>query len=254
MRVAVKEIASPGSGGRYGPSPQSPDRFSASYAAFGRLVAAAYGVEVFRVSGPDSIWGEKYGGNNYDIVAKLPPGAPRKEVALMLQDLLIKRFALVVHWEQRDVSVYEMVVAKGGLKMKEAERARSGAKDTWDLGRGENLEKEGYRALPPGVTRMVHYAASPGIARISARMTVLTALTVDAEQELGRPVLDKTGLGGAYDFDLSYTPETMQEASSQPGPSFTAALEQQLGLKLVPQKRPYRVVTIDHYNKVPTPN
>jgi uncharacterized protein (TIGR03435 family) len=77
---------------------------------------------------------------------------------------------------------------------------------------------------------------------------------------VGRPVVDRTGLKGAYDFDLEFTPDEVQrtppaEAPPDPiGPSLFTAVQSQLGLKLEARKGPVEQIVIDHIEMVPTDN
>jgi uncharacterized protein (TIGR03435 family) len=87
------------------------------------------------------------------------------------------------------------------------------------------------------------------------------------ERDTGRPVVDKTGLTGKYDFKLDYSIEDLggqrwvalaarvgADAPNDSGPSLFAAVQRQLGLKLEDRKAPYDVIVIDHVEKVPTGN
>ena len=72
-----------------------------------------------------------------------------------------------------------------------------------------------------------------------------------------RPVIDKTGLSGVYDYDVLYQPEFQGanvDDASTPGEDFVAVVERVLGLKLQPKKGPVDVVVIDSFNKTPTAN
>lgn len=77
--------------------------------------------------------------------------------------------------------------------------------------------------------------------------------------ELHRPVMDKTGLAGQYDYVLAYLPERMLTAAAEPAaddrpPDVFAALQEQLGLKLEARKAPGEVLIVDHVEKTPTEN
>src|ERR1035441_2691732 len=85
------------------------------------VIARAYGMKEFQISGPD--WIETA---RFDILAKVPPNAPKGQVPLMLQNLLAERFKLTVHREQKGMPVYAMVVGKGGLKVKPLEGEPAG--------------------------------------------------------------------------------------------------------------------------------
>jgi uncharacterized protein (TIGR03435 family) len=250
-----------------GPGTNSPGQFTCSYMPLKGLILSAYGLKVYRLFGPPSISGDRY-----DIAAKIPPGATKEQVNLMLQDLLARRFGLVVHWEKRDLPVYELVVAKGGLKLKEPEKPPSGeparserSADGRPATVKEYVDKDGFQVLPPGVPRMV-YSGLNGNARISARMQTVADLLGVVEHELDRPVVDKTGLAEAYDFNLFFAPERARAVSTDPAtagvldaasdaaPTLFAAFERQLGLKLEPEKRPFSVLVVDKVNRTPTEN
>lgn len=139
----------------------------------------------------------------------------------MLQALLADRCKLKVHFETREMQAYDLVIAKGGLKMKEA------APNEKSTGRMSDGDLTG-RAVP--IENLV--AAIP---------------------KDGRLIVDKTGLGDKkFDFDLKWTSDNRRgEADS--GPSLFTALEEQLGLKLVSSKALGKVLVIDHIER-PTPN
>ena len=151
---------------------------------------------------------------------------------LMLQSLLSDRFKLSVHWENKEEQVYELVIAKGGPKLKEA---------------GANAN------TPRMQVALGHFIGTAESLSLLAR---------NLSQRLGRSVIDKTGLTGKYDFELTYTPETgLNSVVGQPpaqgapplpepnGPSIFAALEEQLGLKLQSTKAPVKVLVIDSVQK-----
>lgn len=81
-----------------------------------RLIAAAYRARMSEVSGP--AW---LGDARYEIEATFPPGTPKEKLSEMLQALLVERFGLVVHREEREVPGYALVEAKGGAKLTPAE-------------------------------------------------------------------------------------------------------------------------------------
>jgi uncharacterized protein (TIGR03435 family) len=142
---------------------------------------------------------------------------------LMLQALLRDRFMLKVHRETRDLPVYALVVAGSGPRLKEAKADEPGsnAQPMMRMKRdGETLEIVAtgmhVQSLPPFLLR-----------------------------EVGRTVVDKTGLTGKYDFTLQYTPQ-QSATSDSTAPSIFTAIQEQLGLKLEPQKAPMEVIVIDH--------
>lgn len=144
-----------------------------------------------------------------------------KQEQPMLQALLADRCQLKVHRETRELPVYDLVIAKSGLKMKEAP---ADEKDAETMGGGKMIG----RAL-------------------STDTLVIGFSGMD-----GRMIIDKTGLGGKkFDFALTWTPDDRRAADASPdaGPDFFTALEEQLGLKLVPSRGPVEVIVIDHIEK-----
>jgi uncharacterized protein (TIGR03435 family) len=143
----------------------------------------------------------------------------------MLQSLLADRFHLKAHLEQREIPIYEMVVAKGGSKLKNSTVEEAG-KGHMISGRGNKLD---------------------------AVDSSLTMLPWFLNAEVGRPVVDKTGLSGKYDFTLEYVAAAKAATDESGGPSIFTALEEQLGLKLEPVKAPMDVLVIDAIEQ-PTAN
>jgi uncharacterized protein (TIGR03435 family) len=140
----------------------------------------------------------------------------------MLQKVLEDRFQLKTHWESRPMLVYEFVVAKSGVKMKEA-------------GPGETS--------PNGQS-----IVSSGPNQLTARVALVENLAL-ALSDLGmdRPVIDRTGLTAKYDFTLHYAP--IQDAGTASAeatePSIFTAVEEQLGLKLKPANAPVQSLVVD---------
>ena len=205
------------------------------------LIARAYGVKDYQISGLDA-----FGADRYDVVAKLPPDTPREQVPLMLQNLLAERFKLKLHREQKEMPVYALVVGKGGVKMKEVEPAPGGNSQV-------NM-RMGKLDLPK--------------APISALADVLSRV-------LDRPVLDMSESKASYDITLEFTPDEstrggmmgMRMAGPGPGsgpdrpatdgaaaPNIFTAIQEQLGLKLESRKAPVEILVVDHAEKVPTEN
>jgi hypothetical protein len=101
-----------------GPGTSDPGLFRCSSVTLRTLLLRAYGWEPFQLLGPSSLDADRY-----SIVATVPPGATKNQFNQMLQGLLVGRFGLAFHHEMKNMAYYELVVAKSGLKMKEAETA-----------------------------------------------------------------------------------------------------------------------------------
>jgi uncharacterized protein (TIGR03435 family) len=160
-------------------------------------------------------------------MAKLDQAARSAMERQMMQQLLADRFHLAVHWDTKEVPVYALVLAKGGPKF-------SATKD------------------PEG-----HSGTSASGGRLKATAVTMTRLAETLTQllsrELGRVVVDRTGLDGKYDLELNWSPDNGSSAFSDGGnnaasigPSIFTALEEQLGLKLTSAKGPVRSLVIDH--------
>jgi bla regulator protein blaR1 len=182
----------------------------------GMCIAAAWDLGAGQMSGP--AW---LGSDRYDIMAKTSPQATQPELRMMLQALLADRFKLATHRVTKDLPTYALVAVKNGSKL---------IASTGD-------ERSPVMFAPP--SRLIgHGSTMQGLALALARAA-------------GRPVVDKTGIRGAFDFSLSYSPENIDSDTS---PSILTALEEQLGLRLVPEKSPTEILVVDHAERIPTEN
>jgi uncharacterized protein (TIGR03435 family) len=142
-----------------------------------------------------------------------------------LQTMLMDRFQLKCHMTAKDLPIYELVEAKGGAKLKPTTVEASKQNSSSSNGHGLQMH-----ATATGVTA----------ARIA---TLLTS-------EVDRLVVDKTGLTGSYDLTLDWQHDAPAASTDVPsGPTIFTALEEQLGLKLVPAKGPVPVLVIDAVEK-----
>jgi uncharacterized protein (TIGR03435 family) len=182
---------------------------------------------------PDAVYWRVSGGppwlntENWDVAAKLPPNIPSSEeelnrkTELMLQALLADRFKLVVHREMRDQPAYGLVLAKARPKLKPSSAGNFSA-------RFVNGRFEFQHSSMERLADWLYAPVGPG------RPTVAD-----------RPVIDRTGLSGLFDFTLEWTPETVQPNQAPAGPSLFTALEE-LGLKLQSEKALLEYLVIDH--------
>jgi len=231
----------------------------------------AFNIKAYQISGPDWLATQKY-----DIVAKLPDGAPRDQVRAMLQALLLSRFQMKTHHETKDFSVYAVVVAKGGVKMKELPADSASEAADGEQGGGArgavNVSVSGGRG---GVTANYGNGSYFTIAdnRIEARKMQMTYVADMLARFEDRPVVDMTELTGKYDFTLNFTeedyhammiraalssgialpPEAIQAMERASGDSLFSAL-QAVGLKLESRKAPLDMLVIDHAERTPTEN
>ena len=140
-----------------------------------------------------------------------------KDRQLMLRKLLEDRFQLKWHMEQREIPVYAMVVAKGGIKMKAPAETQRGS--------GISMRKRG---------------------EMNGRNCPMEVLASVLSDGLDRPVVDQTGLTERYDFTLTFTPDNAPvSADAEAMPSIFTAVQEQLGLKLQPGKAMQEILVID---------
>jgi uncharacterized protein (TIGR03435 family) len=188
-------------------------------------MAYAIGEEDYVVGGPHWL-----GTDRFDISAKAPTGTADSDLPAMLQTLLAERFALQIHREDRPVPVYALTAGKRP-KLKES----AGSNPSGCDGAGS----------VPGQVR--YNCQHMTMADFASRLRYMARAYFD------HPVIDLTGLKGAYDFTISWTGRAMlnRPDSDQPSISIFDAVDKQLGLKLELQKQPVSVVVVDKVNQKP---
>jgi uncharacterized protein (TIGR03435 family) len=219
------------------------------------LLMTAYGLRM-----PDQLLGPNWlDKERYEIVAKVPRGATKEQLNLMLRSLLEERFQIKVHHETKQLPIYELTVVKKGV----IEKAT--------LETDSPIPRDAQ--LPPGprwglIGRACGKSTEPvycGHARILGRQQSTADIADMVREMLGRLTLDKSGLTGKYDFVLDFAPESVNIPSVEPAgaapalnaesyPAFSVALERQLGLQIESKKGPVEMLVIDRIEKVPTGN
>jgi uncharacterized protein (TIGR03435 family) len=252
------EVASvkpnPSTSGRFtmsgGPGTSDPGRISYTNIMLRRVLLNAYEVKNYQISGPD--WLDTL---RFDITAKLPDSATKDQFQSMLRNLLEARFQMTVHREAKELPIYALLVAKGGPKIRAtAEDAASGGEPPEDqlatIRTGEG--KDGFPALSLQAPGLVIETRN-GRARVTAKEVSMTKFAELLSGQVGRPVVDMTGLAVNYSFVVYFTPEGPDSADGSE-PSIFAGLQEQLGLRLEARKGPVELLVIDHAEKVPTEN
>lgn len=245
---------------RGGPGTPEPERITWTYATLKSLLMTAYDVKAYQVSGPSWLDTERY-----DIVLKVPVQATKEQVNVMWRNLLAERFGVVVHHESKEFQVEELWVDKSGSKLKET---------AWDpampLPIGPPQRDKNGDLSSPGQVQMI-MPGDNGMAKVRmvGKAQPISQLTTTLGNSLNRPVIDKTGLTGKYDYSIEYTmdirafappgqpgpgPAATAEIASDPGSDLAGAVQQQLGLRLAHGKAMLDVVTIDKIEKIPTEN
>jgi uncharacterized protein (TIGR03435 family) len=220
-----------------------------------RLILFAYGVQDYQISGDPPWIGSEY----YDIQATAEGNASVKQMeGPMLQTLLQDRFKLAAHRETRQLPVYELTVAKGGAKL---QRSKEGSCIPYSAD-SPPLPSPAPGAPRPtfcGYPRLGVDGLNRTLDGAGVSMAVLaTNLSRTYNSELGRNVIDGTGLDGTFDVHLKWTMEgpvsisasgDLSAAQPSAGPSILTAIQEQLGLKLESAKGPVEVLVIDHIER-----
>jgi uncharacterized protein (TIGR03435 family) len=208
--------------------------------------------------------------NLYTIDAKAE-GAPGQPVMLgpMMQSLLEDRFHLKLHRENRSGPAYELTVAKGGPKLRINDGTCSvdvpPAAVPRDSATGRPIAGFSSGRVSPPIEPGVPCRLRLNLRNGPNQLFVSSASTIDGlcsylSRVTAHTIVDKTGLREKYDIRLEYLPDQTAPgptpldpadapADIQPGPSLFTAVEQQLGLKLLPFKGTRQVIVIDHIEK-----
>jgi uncharacterized protein (TIGR03435 family) len=226
-------------------------RFVATNSAVRDLIRLAYGrggsLDPARlIGGPE--WSSR---ERFDVTAKAEENAPPPLVLGMLRTLLAERFKLVLHTETRDLPIYALTLVRpdGTLGPK--------LRRTADCTSGEAASPSLPKAARCGGAGQDGHLEFGGV---PLAMVIDTAAFL---REVQRPVVDRTGLTGAFEGTLDWTPTLVSARNQSPfdltatpppdGASIFTAIQEQLGLKLVASRGPVEVFVIDALER-PTPD
>jgi uncharacterized protein (TIGR03435 family) len=198
------------------------------------LIATAYGVDSTFVQGGPS-WLET---DRFEIIAKAPPTTSKDTLKLMLQSLLAERFNLVIHNGTAPMPAYVLTESKGKAKLKEADVSAKSECQFQEPPRG-----------PPGTIQNIVF-----VCHNYTMQKLADDLHDWAGDYLEKPVVDGTGLKGAWDFDIKWTRRGQLQRAGADGISIFDAVDKQLGLKLELQTAPRPVLIVDSVNQKPSPN
>lgn len=263
-----------------GPGSADPGLFRCTDCKLFFIISKAFELEKYQFPGRDSLPDLMF-----DLTAKIPEGTSAEQFLVMLQNLLKDRFNLGYHYEKKPMQGYELVVAKGGHKLKdakgpttpstpEAAGAHQGGAGNWHgAGGGESRE----------LTRPGLFVFN-GQGKYRGENQTMADLARMVSNQLAKPVDDHTGLQGKYDIALSWADDGAHAAShggsaapggggwsgahgeggaagqgssavgGAAGPSLIGAVQAQLGLKLEKKQATASIFVIDRVNKSPTAN
>lgn len=237
-------------------------RFTATNVPLRLLIRNAYQIQDFQLVGaPDWVSTDRF-----DIIAKAEgdvppsaPGGPPGPIQFMLRALLAERFNLKMHPERRELPIYAMVLARSDGKL--GPQLRPTAVDCAAV-------QAARRGGPPPTPQQPGERLPCGIRIGPGQLTVgsmpMSQLATLLSPSVQRVVVDRTGLSGNFDFDLTWTPDQIPQgpppagAPQLPpidpnGPSILTAVQEQLGLKLDSTRGPVDVLVVDNVEK-PTPD
>lgn len=260
-------------------------RIDIGFASLQDLICTAYALKPYQVSGPDWLTSERF-----DILATLPQGATKDQVPQMLQTLLAQRFQLTFHRDFHDLPVYALIVGKDGSKLPPAPADADAppptpapGAQTIQTGNGavtvnsaKGADGATTTTITGGKTGRTQVTMVDGSMHLVASKVTLPNFADMLTPMLDRPVLDQTGLGGAYQISLAVSNEDLRamaraaamkmgmplppalagasgEASSPSGSSIFASV-QKLGLRLDPRNAPVQRLVVDHIEKQPSAN
>ena len=223
-------------------------RFVLSGMTIAPAIRSAYPADVSELIGlPDWVDSE-----TYDLTAQAGREVPKEQMEAMLRAMLADRFKLAVHYEIQERPVYALVVARADGRL-----GPNIKKSDLDCDAIQAARRAGSTDAFPATS---NGAPACGMSmRGEQGMTVLlgarplSTLAASLGSGTGRVVVDKTGLKGNYDLTLRYVDRPEPNAPPDSPPEIFTALQEQLGLKLEPDRAPLKILVIDHIEK-PTEN
>jgi uncharacterized protein (TIGR03435 family) len=256
--AAVKLNVEPGDNVVTGGVTASPGGRLTARAAIPRfLIQRAFGVRPEQIVGGPG-WLES---THYDIEAKAPGGATTEQLLQMLQSLLEDRFKLKVHHETKQMTVFDLTVAKNGLKLPPPGKASCTPVDPTQRGMGLPQGQRGQLAAASRPCGRVFATVGPSSFLRGGNVS-MSALIFTLSNLLGRTIIDKTGYTGTFDVDLTFAQDESLAIPSPPpragaparapdpnGVSIFTAMQEQLGLRLSSAKGSVDVIVIDHIEK-----
>jgi len=197
----------------------APDGLTLRNINIDEMIEWAYALQHNQLANPGALHNHRY-----DIRARTSAPVTERSLRLMLRDLLAARFSLKLHREQKQTSVYELVVAKGGPRLPPDKAGK--------------LPASYPRDTLPRVVDGSFVFTNTSIPEFAQQLTELRGIDL--------PVLDRTGISGVYDITLKSAAAALRDPN---GPSLLTLIHEQLGLKFVSAKDPIEVIVIDHVDE-----
>jgi uncharacterized protein (TIGR03435 family) len=214
-------------------------RYELKSATMVDLISTAYNTNPSEVRGGPN-WLEW---DRFDVIGKVPTGTTQEAAKLMLQSLLAERFGVVVHKDNKPMPAYALTAAKK-TQLKESDGSgETGCRFVPPPGPPPPRPADG---SPPPIPQFQFNCRNMPMERFAVELR-------DMNDMDDRPVLDRTAIKGAWDFDIKFTPNVRGNFAGEVV-TVHEAIERQLGLKLEPVNAPFPVLMVDKANQKPTPN
>ncbi len=213
------------------------------------LISEAFGVKPENIIGLGPVAMERY-----DFIANIPEGATKEQYAVMLGNLLRDRFHLRFHMDSKVMPAYALRVGKNGPKFKDT----VGHDDPTSIPRSTGPDADGFPIVTSNFKGIVGQPNSGEIFWRGQNVPMAQLAGLLESPQVGRPIVDETGLMGHYDFKIRLPgmrrPGADTGVPSDPAPSVFTAVEEQLGLKLESSSKPFPQLIIDNIDRDPTEN
>lgn len=239
-----------------GPGTEDPGRLNYLNVPLRRIVHTAYDIKAYELEAPAWMTDTRF-----DIAATIPEGTTAEQFRIMLQNLLAERFHLTLHRETRELTAYDLMVVRGGSKLKESDLSVSPQPQ---IPAGPiAASRDGFPVPFPGRS-MVMRSSGNGTMRMAGGLQTTDQIAQMLTGYVGARVANKTGLTGKYDFHLEFAGDDSADGAGAlvaPSvgvgdtlPSIFSAVQEQLGLRLEKTKGFFEVLVIDSVEKLPTEN
>lgn len=232
-----------------GPGTANPGTWSCRHVTLSYLIFNAYDLQLYQFQSPEWIqatW--------LSVVAKVPAGTTKTQLRQMQQNLLEERFKLAFHRQPKEMTVYELVVGKNGIKMRESAPDAPPAEVEWSIVPHFSLGQYRYPVFPDGARGLM--GVNGRKLWRSSNVTMADIVRV-LRQDMRTDVVDLTGLNGKFDIDMYWQEQPIESFPAAPpfqGPAIEKAIQDRLGLRLESKKGMVGVVVIDHIERTPVEN
>jgi uncharacterized protein (TIGR03435 family) len=219
-------------------------KFVVSGMAIAPVIRTAYPADTSDLIGAP----EWVNSESYDLTAQAGREVAREQMEAMLRAMLAEKFKLVVHYEMQERPVYAMVIARAdgrlGPNIRKSELDCDAIQAAWRTGSRDPVPPAGNGAPACGMSMR----GTQGM-EVLLGGRPLSTLASSFGSATGRVVVDKTGLKGNYEVTLNYMPQPKADAPPDAPPNIFTALQEQLGLKLEPDRAPLKILVIDRVER-----